>query len=67
MRKVMIQNMRKIKKAVPAIENRVKVRIGFGRDGINIKGSELNEYLVEKIVQAIDFGFCVDRLQLLLT
>ena len=66
MRNVLVQNMNKIKKAVPAIENKVKVRIGFRRDSISIKGSELNEYLVEKVVQAIDFGFMVDDALLLM-
>jgi len=51
---------------VPAIENNVKVKIGFGRGQVSIKGSELNEYLVEKVVQAIDFGFMVDDALLLM-
>ena len=66
MRNVLVQNMNKVKKAVPAIENRVKVRIGFGRGQVTVKGSELNEYLVEKVIQAIDFGFCVDDALLLM-
>jgi ribosomal RNA assembly protein len=67
MRNVPIQNMNKIKKAVPAIENKVKVKIGFGKGNITISGSELNEYLVEKVVQAVDFGFNVDDALLLLS
>ena len=66
MRNVLVQNMNKIKKAVPAIENKVKVKIGFGRGQVSIKGSELNEYLVEKVLQAIDFGFMVDDALLLM-
>jgi len=66
MRNMPVQNMNKIKKAVPAIENRVKVKISFGKDSVSIKGSELNEYLVEKVVQAIDFGFHVDDALLLM-
>jgi ribosomal RNA assembly protein len=66
MRNVVVENMRKIKKAVPVIENAVKVKIGFGRGSVSIKGSELNEFLVEEIVRAIDFGFCVDDALLLL-
>jgi KH domain-containing protein len=65
MRNVSVQSMRKIKKAVPAIENKVKVKIGFGKGVLILKGSELNEYLVEQIVRAIDFGFCVDDALLL--
>ncbi len=58
--------MKKIKRAVPGIENRVKVKIGFGKYGISIRGNELNEFTVEKIVRAIDFGFDVDDALLLL-
>jgi len=66
MRSIVVENMRKIKKAVPAIENRVKVKISFGKGRISVRGNELNEFLVEQIVQAIDFGFCVDDALLLL-
>ena len=61
-----MQNMNKIKKAVPVIENKVRVKIGFGKGGITISASELNEYLVEKVIQAIDFGFNVDDALLLM-
>ena len=69
----MVQNMRKIKKAVPVIENAVKVKIGVGvrrkkleSGAVNVKGSELNEFLVEEILRAIDFGFSVEDALLLL-
>ena len=61
-----MQNMRKIKKAVPSIESKVKVHIGVGSrqsgvgGSVTVKGSELDEFLVEKIVRAIDFGFDID-------
>jgi ribosomal RNA assembly protein len=58
--------MRKIKRAVPSIENKVKVQIGFGKGHVTIKGAELNEFLVEKIIMAIDFGFDIDDALLLL-
>lgn len=67
MRNVVVENMKKIKRAVPAIESRVKVKIGFGKDGVSVKGSELNEYLVEQIIRAIDFGFDIDDALLLLS
>jgi len=65
MRNVIVENMRKIKKAVPAIENKIKVKIGFGKGCISIRGSGLNEYLVEQIIRAIDFGFYYDDALLL--
>ena len=66
MRNVLVQNMNKIKRVVPAIESKVKVKVGFGKDGVLIKGNELNEYLVEQIIRAVDFGFMVDDALLLI-
>lgn len=66
MRRVLVQNIKKIKRAVPLIENKIKIKIGFGKDKVSVKGSELNEFLVEEIIRAIDFGFCVDDALLLL-
>lgn len=80
MRSVLISNMRRVKRAVPVIENKVKVQIGFGRSSahpklrnrgarvgiITVKGNELNEFLVEKVLHAVDFGFDIDDALLLL-
>lgn len=66
MRDVKIQNMRKIKKAVPVIENKTKIKISFGKGSIRLKGSEMKEFLVEKVIQAIDFGYCADDALLLM-
>jgi ribosomal RNA assembly protein len=66
MRNVQVANMKKIKRAVPSIEDRVKVKIGFGKYSVSIRGAELNEFLVEKIIRAIDFGFDIDDALLLL-
>ena len=66
MRDVKIQNMRKIKKAVPAIENKTKIKVSFGKGSIRLKGNEMTEFLVEKVAQAIDFGFCADDALLLM-
>jgi len=65
MRKIQVTAMRKIKKAVPLIENRLKVHFKFGRDQVVITGSELNEFLCEEIVRAVDFGFRADDALLL--
>jgi len=66
MRNVIVQSMRKVKKAVPVIENKIKVKIGFGRGKVSVSGSELNEFLVEKIIRAVDFGFHIDDALLLI-
>lgn len=65
MRVILVESMRKIKKAVPEIENKIKVKISFGKDRVSVVGNELNEFLVEKIVQAVDFGFHIDDALLL--
>jgi len=65
MRKINIESMRKVKKAVPIIENKIKIKISFGKENITIRGSELNEYLTEQIIRAIDFGFYIDDALLL--
>ncbi|MFA4960363.1 MAG: hypothetical protein WC548_01750 [Candidatus Pacearchaeota archaeon] len=65
MRVIVVESMRKIKKIVPVIENKIKIKINFFRDKITIEGNELNEFLVEKIIQAIDFGFYVEDALLL--
>ena len=66
MRKVVVENLRKVKKAVPMIENKVNVKMSFGKGDVLINGSELNEYLVEKIIIAVDFGFDVEDALLLM-
>jgi ribosomal RNA assembly protein len=66
MRKVDVLNMRKIKAAVPRIEEKVKIKISMGKSWVVINGPELQEFLVEKIVRAVDFGFDVEDALLLL-
>jgi ribosomal RNA assembly protein len=66
MRKIIVERMAKIKRAVPMIENRVKIAVSFGSGVVTIKGNELNEYLVEKIIRAVDFGFDIEDALLLL-
>ena len=63
---LLVTNLKKIKKAVPKIEAKVKIRFSFGASMVIIRGTELNEFLVEKIVQAVDFGFEVEDALLLL-
>lgn len=58
-------NMNKIKRAVPVIENRIKIKIGFRKGSVVLRGNEVNEFLVEEIIRAIDFGFNADAALLL--
>lgn len=66
MKNIIVENLKKIKKAVPVIERKTKIKISFGKSNhIIIKGGELNEYLVEQILMAVDFGFDVEDALLL--
>jgi len=65
MRSLIVENMNKIKKAVPLIENKIKIKISFGKGNVNLEGSAFDEFLVEKIIRAVDFGFHVEDALLL--
>ncbi len=65
MRSIDVERMNKVKRAVPVIESRIKVKISFRKDKVMIKGAELNEFLVEQIIRAVDFGFHIDDAMLL--
>ncbi len=66
MRIIQVEHLGKIKKAVPIIENKIKIKFSFGKDRVIINGNEINEFLIEKIVRAVDFGFDIDDALLLL-
>jgi ribosomal RNA assembly protein len=56
-RKISVSNIKKIKRAVPLIENKIKVKFSFGSDYVIIDANAENEFIVEQVVLAIDFGF----------
>jgi ribosomal RNA assembly protein len=55
--KFIIEKTNKVKKAVPLIESKIKIKIRVMGTFVSVEGSEYNEYLVEKILKAVDFGF----------
>ncbi len=57
MRTLPIENVKRIKKAIPKIENKMKVKLSIGKTAVTIRADEFNEFLVEKILRAVDFGF----------
>jgi len=65
MRTISVQSMNKIKKAVPLIENKIKIKILVGKNSVSIKGAEYEEFLTSEILRAIDFGFHVEDALLL--
>lgn len=60
-----IEKKSKIKKIIPILEDKIKIKFILNNN-IKIKGTELNEFLTEQIVLAIDFGFDLDDALLLL-
>lgn len=56
----------KIKKVIPILEDKIKIKFILNKNSIKIKGTELNEFLTEQIISAIDFGFDLDDALLLL-
>lgn len=67
MREIIVENFKKIKKDIPIIESKIKIKIGFiDKQGkLSIKGNEVSEYVVEQILKAADFGFDVEDALLL--
>lgn len=65
MRTIAVERMNKIKKAVPKIESRIKVKILFRKESVIVKGSEVSEFFVEQIIRAVDFGFHIEDALLL--
>ena len=57
MRKLVIENKSRIKRAVPIIESKIKIHISVEGNYANISGNEVSEFLAEEVVKAIDFGF----------
>ena len=65
MQRIQIKSKTKIKKAVPKIEKRLKVRLTVKGDNIEVRGNEVACFSAGKIIEAIDFGFDVDDALLL--
>jgi ribosomal RNA assembly protein len=60
MRKLIINSPLKIKKAIPKLKKKIKVEIDIKKNNVIIEGTEFNEFTVEKMIQALDFGFEVE-------
>jgi ribosomal RNA assembly protein len=61
-----IRSRTKIKKAIPLIEARIKIKISLNKNRITLRGDELNEFLAEKMLTAVDFGFDPEDVLLLI-
>lgn len=65
MRTIPVQNISRIKKATPTLEKNIKINILIGKDSVQIKGAEYEEFIVSEMIHAIDFGFHVEDALLL--
>jgi ribosomal RNA assembly protein len=57
MKEFYVEKVSKLKKAIPQIENKLKVRMSLVKSKVTIKGNEVVEFVVGEIIRAIDFGF----------
>ncbi|MBI2004188.1 hypothetical protein HYS72_01860 [Candidatus Pacearchaeota archaeon] len=61
MKKIILDNQKKIIKEKNILEKELNVKISNKDDGIYIDGLSENEYLAEKVIDAINFGFSTKR------
>jgi len=57
MKTILVEHPKKISKAVPLLEKKIRIRISQNKSNFTIDGSEINEFYVGRIIEAIDFGF----------
>ncbi|MEI6058702.1 MAG: hypothetical protein WCP89_02925 [archaeon] len=62
-----VQNLRRVKRAVPFIESKIKVKVEAVKPSgrLVINGKQVDCYIVEKVLRAVDFGFDVEDAMLL--
>lgn len=57
MKTILVEHPKKISEAVRLLEKKIRIRISQNKSNFTLDGSEINEFYVEKIIEAIDFGF----------
>lgn len=55
--KIQLENPRKIKREQRKIKSKLKVELKIAGDLVEITGEEINEFIAEKVIKAVDFGF----------
>jgi ribosomal RNA assembly protein len=66
-KKLIIEQVNKAKKAVPRIEEKLKVHISMNKNNFTIKGKkEYDEFIADNILRSVDFGFDIEDALLLL-
>ena len=66
MQSLIIKSKTKIKKIIPKIESRLKIKISLVKNTVSISGEEFNQYLALHMLEAVDFGFDIDDVLLLI-
>jgi len=65
MKTLVVENLRRAKKAVREIESKIKVKVHFSGDKAFINGNAVDEFTAFKIMRAFDFGFDIGDAMLL--
>ncbi len=65
MKGIIVENVRKVRKAIPRLEAAMNVKVFVKGDYVSFSGGELEEYIFEKVLMAVDFGFDADDALLL--
>lgn len=61
MKKIIIENLKELIKNKNSLEKSLGIKIVITKDEVFIEGSPENEYLAEKIIDALDFGFSMPK------
>ena len=67
MKKIIIENIRKIIKARKELEKALDIKIENHDKEINLEGSPEDEYIAEKIIEAMEIGFSAQKALLIKT
>jgi ribosomal RNA assembly protein len=63
---IIVENPKRIKKAIPILKNKVKAKLRLEKDELIIDSSLGEEYILQQIIKAVDFGFNAEDALLLL-
>jgi len=62
---IVVESLLKARRAVPKLEAKLKVKISMNKNNFTIKGNEYDEFICDKIFEALDFGFDLEDALLL--
>jgi len=63
---ILIQNPGRIKKALTLIKNKTKIKLKLEKNKILLEGKDSDEFIIDQIIRAVDFGFETEDAILLL-